>query len=81
MELRFSAFDHAHKPGASAAHPLTRLGGRVRFSLVVAGMSLPPSRFALKYADSLWAEAVVESYAAATRPGVPSGPSNRGFQV
>jgi len=76
MDIRFSAFDHAYQPGDSATHPLTRLGGRLPLSLVVAGMSLPPPRFALKDSDPLRAEARVESYAAATRPSLPSGTSN-----
>jgi hypothetical protein len=48
-------------------------------SLVVAGNSLPPPRFALKDSDPLRAEAHVESYAAVSRPDAPSGTSNYSF--
>ena len=55
---------------------------------MLAGPGLRRRRFALKdsfqyplegYSDPLWAEAHVESYAAATRPNAPSGASNCGF--
>jgi len=58
------------KAAKAATTPLSRL---------VAGPGLPPRCFALKDSDPLWAEAHVESYAAATRPNAPSGASNCGF--
>jgi hypothetical protein len=46
MDIGFSAFDYACQPGESAACPLARPAERLPLSLVVAGMSLPPPRFA-----------------------------------
>lgn len=46
MIIGFSAFDHIHREGAPATHPLARLSARQPLSLVVAGPGLPPPRFA-----------------------------------
>ncbi|NDP47373.1 MAG: hypothetical protein GZ085_03080 [Sulfuriferula multivorans] len=46
MDIGFFAFDHAHRKGEFATHPLTRQGMRLPLSLVVAGPGLPPHRFA-----------------------------------
>ncbi|MBN8779938.1 hypothetical protein [Thiobacillus sp.] len=52
MDIASSAFDNARQPGESAACPLAFMPFRVHpaerllLSLVVAGMSLPPPRFA-----------------------------------
>jgi len=40
------AFDQIHLLGESATHSLARLGARLPLSLVVAGISLLPPRFA-----------------------------------
>jgi hypothetical protein len=68
MESRMNTasvvFDRVRFPGEIVSRPLARL-------------SLP--RFALKDSDPLWADARVESYAAATRPYAPSGASNQGI--
>jgi len=46
MNTDFCAFEATHPLGASATLPLARLVGRRALSLLVAGMSLLPHRFA-----------------------------------
>jgi len=46
MDIASSAFANARQPGESAACPLAHPAERLLLSLVVAGMSLPPPRFA-----------------------------------
>jgi len=46
MNISLSAFDHISHPTGAASRPLARLVARLPLSLVVAGISLPPSRFA-----------------------------------
>jgi hypothetical protein len=46
MHTEFHAFDHVHPMGDTATHPLAHPATRLPLSLVVAGMSLLPPRFA-----------------------------------
>ncbi len=46
MESDLTAFDNLHLLGERATHPLARSVVRLPLSLVVAGMSLSPPRFA-----------------------------------
>ncbi len=45
MKPGLSAFDHAHRVGESATHPLARPDKRLAVSLLLAGISLPRRRF------------------------------------
>ncbi|MHB0982486.1 MAG: hypothetical protein ACYC02_03790 [Thiobacillus sp.] len=46
MNAGFSAFVLVRRQAEAATHPLARPDARLPLSLVVAGNSLPPSRFA-----------------------------------
>ena len=46
MESDLPAFDNLHLLGERATHTLARPAGRLPLSLIVAGTSLPPLRFA-----------------------------------
>ena len=46
MNTEFFAFDHAHRLGETATHPLARLVVRLPLSRLVAGPGLPPRCFA-----------------------------------
>jgi hypothetical protein len=46
MDIGFFIFDCICRHGASATRPLARLVERLPLSLVVAGIGLPPPRFA-----------------------------------
>jgi len=87
MDMDCSTFDYVVWQGDSATHPLAFMPFRVRqimrlpLSLVVAGMSLLPTRRGQAVAVKPLKRQQRRSplFAASARPDAPSGASNCGF--